>query len=398
MINQLFKSFFTNKTRNILTKKQETDILYNIEIINFKRMQLLLIILLIIEILFIAFVDIQNLRNSGINITWTDKRYFILHLLLLIVASVGIIVITILIKNDRGELKRIHRVVIPALTIIMLVLVSIINGLDQIKIGYTSSVFIANMLICCAVIMIRFPVNLLVYSVPFSTFIVGLIVFQKNPALLNSNIINGTIFFIAVIIISTIIYNSQFNQMSKNILLEEANQKLNYMSNHDPLTGLLNRRSFQIHAQQKMEIINQYNKEASLMLIDIDYFKNINDEFGHPIGDIILKEVSNILLENIKDIDLATRWGGEEFLILLLKTSINDAYVLANKIRVTIEKKIIIIDTFKISITASFGITQLKGNFSNSFDASYKLVDKALYQAKKQGRNQVVIAPFTKED
>lgn len=396
MINALFKSPFSNKASSILTKKQKDAILYDIEITNFKRMKLLLIALLIVEILFIAFVDMPNLRDSGTNITWTDKRYFILHLLLLLVASVGIIVIRILIKNDRGELKKIYKLINPSLTMIMLILVSIINGLDQIKIGYTSSVFVANMIICCAVVLIRFPVNLLVYSVPFSTFIGGLIVFQKNTALLNSNIVNGTIFFIGAIIISTIIYNSQFNQISKNILLEEANQKLNYMSNHDPLTNLSNRRYFEIHAQQKTA--NQYTEDTALLLMDIDHFKNINDKFGHPIGDIVLKEVSNVLLENIKDADLVTRWGGEEFLILLLQTSVDEAYVLANKIRIAIENKIILIDEFKINITASFGVAQLKGNFSDSFDASYKLADKALYQAKKQGRNQVVIAPFKKEE
>lgn len=397
MINLLIQSLFFNKTSGFLTKKQEAAILYDIENINFKRMKLFLIILLIIEILFIVCVDIPNLRNSGICITWTDKRYFILHLLLLLVCSVGIILIKTFVKSDNGELKKIHKIIIPALTMIILILISIINGLDQIKIGHTSSVFIANMLIFGAVILIRFPVNLLVYFVPFSTFIGGLIVFQKNPALLNSNIINGTIFFIATIVISKFIYNSQFDQIYKNILLKEANQKLNYMSSHDPLTDLLNRRSFELLAKQKMETANQFEIDAVLVIMDIDHFKNINDKFGHPIGDMVLKEVSNILVENIKNTDLATRWGGEEFLILLLHTSINEAYILANKMRLEIENKIIAIDKFKVNITASFGLAQLEGNFPDSFDTSYKLADDALYQAKNQGRNQVVIASFTKQ-
>lgn len=397
MKNQLFPSFFLDKTRNLLTKEQETAIIHDIEIINFKRLKIFLIILLIIEILFIGFADIPNLRNNGINVTWTDKRYFVLHLLLSIVAFAGIIITKILIKNDKGELKKIHKIVVPGLTMAMLVLISLINGLDQIKIGSTSSIFIANLVICSAVIMIRFPVNLLVYSIPFSTFIGGLLVFQKDTALLNSNIINGTIYFIAVIIISKIIYDSQFNQLTKNILLEEANLKLNYMSNHDPLTGLSNRRNFEIHAKQKMVDMNQHGEESVLILIDIDHFKNVNDKFGHPIGDMVLKEVSNILLENIKDTDLATRWGGEEFIILIFQTPVHEAYLLANKIRVAIEKKSILIDEFKINITASFGVSPLKGDFSNSFDVSYKLADKALYKAKNQGRNQVVAASFTQD-
>jgi diguanylate cyclase (GGDEF)-like protein len=186
--------------------------------------------------------------------------------------------------------------------------------------------------------------------------------------------------------------------MTKNILLEDANQKLNYLSSHDPLTGLSNRRNFEIHVKQKMRSINQYKDKASLVLIDVDHFKNINDKFGHPIGDIILKELSNILLENIKDTDLAARWGGEEFVILLPKTSIDEASILADKIRTAIEKKVITIDDFQIKITASFGVSQLKGNFSTSFDSSFKLADKALYEAKSRGRNCVVIASYIEEE
>lgn len=396
MINQLFKSLFINTVNNLLTKEQKAVILHDIEIINYKRMKLLLAIYIIIELLFIKFVDIPNLRSNSINITWTDKRYFILHLLILIVASAGIIVMKIFIKNNTDKSKKINRIVVPVLIMVILVLISIINGLDQIKIGNSSSVFISNMIICSAVILIRFPIDLLVYSVPFSTFIWGLLTFQKDHALLHSNILNGSIFFVAAIIISKIVYDSHINQMYKNIMLEEVNLKLIHISNHDPLTGLSNRRNFEIETKQKMEILMQHGQEASLILLDIDHFKNVNDKFGHPIGDIVLKEISNILLENIKATDLASRWGGEEFLIFLPQTSIDEAYALANKIRVAIESKVIKADNFKINITASFGVTQLKDNFSNSFYASYKLVDNALYKAKSQGRNQVVVASFSK--
>jgi diguanylate cyclase (GGDEF)-like protein len=397
MINQLFKWFFVNKTKGSLSKEQEDIILHNIEIINLKRLKVILITLLVIEFLFIIFVDIPNFATINVNATWSDKRYFILHLLLSIVACIGIILVKRLIKKDKGEQKAIYKIVTSAFIIIILVLISIINGLDQIKIGYTSSVFIATLLICCAVILINFPLSIIVYLIPFTSFITCLVIFQKDPRLLNSNVINGSIYFIAVLIISKEFYNGQYDQMANNLLLKESNKKLDYLSSHDPLTGLSNRRNFEIHAQQKMELISEYKRESAIILIDIDYFKNINDKFGHPTGDIVLKEVSNIFIENIKDADLATRWGGEEFLILLLQTSINEAYELADKIRLIIEKKIIIIGSSEINLTASFGIAHLKGNFSASFDASYKLADKALYQAKRQGRNQVVIAPLTTE-
>lgn len=398
MLNRLLNSFSINRPDYTLTKEQEAVIIHDIEIINFKRMKLFLFILLIVEIFFIIFSDIPSLINSTLNGIWSDRRYFIIHILLLIVSLVGISVINTLIKNDNGILKKIYRIITPGLTIIILVLVSLLNGLDQIKTGPSSSVFIANILICSAVIIIKFPINFFVYVIPFTTFIGGLFLFQKDSALLYSNVINGTIFFVAVIIISKAMYDHQYDQIFTNIILKKINLKLDYISSHDPLTGLSNRRSFEIQAKQNMEEINQNSEEAALVLIDIDHFKYINDTFGHPIGDMVLKEVSSILLENLKETDLVARWGGEEFILLLSSSSIKEAYEFCNKIRVAIEKKIMIFDEFKINITASFGVAKLAGNFSNSFNTSYKLADKALYQCKNRGRNQVIIGSSTKDD
>jgi diguanylate cyclase (GGDEF)-like protein len=241
--------------------------------------------------------------------------------------------------------------------------------------------------------MFKFPLNLAIYSIPFLTYLYGLIKFQHNSELLISNSINGLIFFLAVIIISTTIYNHHYEEIAKSILLEEANSKLTYLSNHDPLTELLNRRSFGIQVAEKMKEIPKAKESAALLLIDIDHYKQINDQFGHPIGDIVLKEISLILRNHIKTTDLATRWGGEEFLIFLSQTSINEAYSLADNIRLSIQNKEISVDKFNIQVTVSLGVSILKNNFPNSFDTSYKAADTALYKAKNQGRNQVVMAP-----
>jgi len=281
---------------------------------------------------------------------------------------------------------------------LLLSLIAIMNSFDQVKSGYISSVFIANLIIFSAVIMLRFPLNLPVYLIPFLTYLGGLVTFQHNSELLISNSINGLIFFLAVILISTGIYNYHWEEITKNIVLEEINLKLNYMSSHAPLTGLLNRRSFGIKVAEKMKIITETKELATLIWVDIDHFKHVNDKFGHPIGDIVLKEVSHILIEHIKTTDLVTRWGGEEFIIFLFQTSIDETYALANKIRLAIQNKVILADEFQIQITASFGVSLLKDNFSDSFDTSYKAADAALYKAKNQGRNQVVIASLDTEE
>lgn len=386
------KLYFFYKPNYTLTREQKCNIIHDINVTNLARMKLILIVLAIVEILFILFNDIPYLTNPSSNIIWHDSRFFILHLLLLFVSIIGFVLIKILTKYEEHKLENIYKLLISILTILILSLIALINGLDQVTHENMSSVFIANLIIFSSVILLKFPLSLAVYFIPFLTYLGGLLVFQHNTDLLISNSINGLIFFLAVILISTVIYNYHYQEIAKNIVLEETIFKLNYMSNHDSLTGLLNRRSFGTQVAEKMKIITETKKLAALILLDIDHFKNINDQFGHPIGDIVLMEVSHILMDHMKTNDLATRWGGEEFLIFLFQTSIDEAYVLADNIRLAIENKVILADKFQIHITASFGISILKDNFSNSFDTSYKSADAALYQAKNQGRNKVIIA------
>lgn len=386
------KLYFLKKPNLNLTKDQNANVVHDINVTNFARMKLILIIFIIVEILFILFNDIPYLINPSSNVIWNDSNYLSLHSLNVFISFIGIILIKFLTKCDKNKFKLIHKFLIPTLTILILSFMALISGLDQSKTGNVSSVFIANLIMFSAVIMLRFPLNLAVYSIPFSAYLGGLVIFQHDTYLLITNIINGFIFFLAIIIISTEIHNSNYEKIAQNIILKETNSKLNYMSSHDPLTELLNRRSFSNQVSEKMRIIGNSKKIAALILIDIDHFKHVNDKFGHPVGDIVLKEVSKIIVKHIKTTDLATRWGGEEFLIFLFKTSVNGAYALAENIRLEIQNKVIDADKFQIQITASFGISLLKDNFSNSFDTSYKSADVALYEAKNQGRNQVVIA------
>lgn len=392
------KLHFFNKPNYTLTKEQRYNIIHNINVTNLTRMKLILVIFIIVEILFILFNDIPYIINPSSDVIWNDSRFFILHLLLLFVSTIGFILINILNKYEERNFENICKLLISILTTLILSLMALINGLDQVIHENISDVFIANLIIFSGVILLRFPLNLTVYLIPFLTYLGGLAVFEHNTDSLITNSINGLIYFLAVVLISTIIYNYHYEEISKNIILEEANSKLKYMSNHDPLTGLLNRRSFLVQVAEKMRIITETKKLAALILVDIDHFKQVNDKFGHPIGDILLQEVSHILMEHMKTNDLVTRLGGEEFLIFLYQTSIDEAYALADNIRLSIQNKVILADKFEIQITASFGISLLKDNFSNSFDTSYKAADIALYQAKKQGRNKVIISSLdTKE-
>lgn len=121
-------------------------------------------------------------------------------------------------------------------------------------------------------------------------------------------------------------------------------------------------------------------------MIDIDYFKKINDSYGHDVGDEVLIKLSKVLLENIRKVDILARWGGEEFAILMPKINAGEAYKMLEKLRKTIEGTRLIND---ISITISVGVTELKN--TDTFDDLVKRTDEALYKAKNSGRNNVQV-------
>ena len=142
------------------------------------------------------------------------------------------------------------------------------------------------------------------------------------------------------------------------------------------------------------EFINykKNKKKFSLIIADIDYFKNINDSFGHDCGDQVLKTISQNLQDAVQELGFASRWGGEEFLILLPETEIEDARILADKIRKITEKEIMKYNGIEFSITLTFGVTVNEDY--EMIDDTIKKADAALYEGKSQGRNRVILHYF----
>ena len=164
----------------------------------------------------------------------------------------------------------------------------------------------------------------------------------------------------------------------------------------DALTGFYNRR--QLEERIKQEVSNAKRQKAPLcgIMTDIDYFKNVNDTYGHAVGDLVLKTIAKIIRGQLREYDIAGRYGGEEFSILLPFTKIEEAQMVAERLRKTIESKVIDIskvnnenDVKSINITLSLGIYEMKD--TDNDEDLLKKADKALYQAKNTGRNKVVI-------
>ena len=162
----------------------------------------------------------------------------------------------------------------------------------------------------------------------------------------------------------------------------------------DALTGLKNRRYFNQRVIEEVALSNRYKLPLSLILIDVDHFKKINDTFGHQIGDIVLTNLSKLILETVRDSDIVARYGGEEIAIITPNTAKAEAEQLAERLRAKIETTTVaIVETTQeiVQVTISAGICSLSPVITDQ-NALLEESDQALYLAKKYGRNRVVVS------
>jgi len=166
-------------------------------------------------------------------------------------------------------------------------------------------------------------------------------------------------------------------------------QTLRESATIDPLTGLYNRRFLQEHTQQLISGVLRRKSQIGLLLCDLDYFKQVNDTYGHDAGDLLLKEVAIILRSSVRESDVVIRFGGEEFLVLFFDTEAGQAQQVAEKIRLAVEKMRVNINGETLHKTISVGLSEFPGD-TDGFWQAIKYADVALYQAKEQGRNRVL--------
>lgn len=174
--------------------------------------------------------------------------------------------------------------------------------------------------------------------------------------------------------------------------LEEKNRKLERLATLDPLTAIANRAHFLDVAAREVARMRRSDGRAALVLMDLDRFKTINDEHGHPVGDAILRAVAAILVGELRPVDVVARFGGEEFALLLPDATPEDGAAVAERIRRVIEALRVSTAGQPLELTASFGVAALGTEGPDPVHAAYAAADRALYRAKALGRNRVCIA------
>jgi len=169
-------------------------------------------------------------------------------------------------------------------------------------------------------------------------------------------------------------------------------EKLEELATTDALTGAYNRGHFNHTIEDEFKRSTRYKLPLSLIIMDADHFKSVNDDYGHPAGDAFLIALANELKKLVRDTDIAARFGGEEFAVILPQTDIDEAMILAERIRAGVEKMSIEHDGQKITRTVSVGVSTLKEGETKSTHQLLTVADQALYIAKESGRNRVVKA------
>ncbi len=174
---------------------------------------------------------------------------------------------------------------------------------------------------------------------------------------------------------------------AKNRVLSETNTRLQALATTDPLTGLANHRALVAALEHELARAYRYRHECSILFLDIDHFKALNDGYGHAVGDSVLRDFASLLQQQIREIDVPGRWGGEEFLVILPETGEQEARVIAERARSAVAAHAFTMGG-GMSLTCSIGIATFPGD-ARERDGLVTCADQAMYAAKKLGRNQV---------
>jgi len=195
----------------------------------------------------------------------------------------------------------------------------------------------------------------------------------------------------AILAVSIAIWYSDFLKSRSLTDLEETKAQLNFYATIDPLTNTFNRRHFLKLSEDKINGTHSPKEKSSFLLFDIDHFKNINVEHGHIVGDQVLQGIAQTCTQNLRTEDILGRFGGEEYVVFLPKTRLEDTRNIAERLRLLIEQTPVQIEIGPIQATISIGLAIMEKPDSTSVDQLLSRADRAMYLAKQASRNRVMI-------
>ena len=368
---KLIKAFFDNK-----------NVLDECALINTRRIYLISIIAIplhIISILLFAFTKSED-------ITW--KQGIIGCHSVLLVFMVVFLLIT----------RRLRKKTVPdrAMFVLQYMLVAVIMTLGIIIVVFDQMVmtnitaFVLMCIIVGIILLIRPLVSLIIYVITYVMYYFLLMLTITDAQMLLTNRVNGVIAVGIGFFLSCILWHYNYMNIIQMRRIEAQQKQLEQMAYFDPLTDLPNRRLLEKLIKREIASIRRYGHETAIIILDLDNFKSINDTYGHPVGDNMLRQFADFLTANVRETDTVARFGGEEFIILMPQTSAEEGCIFAERLRQLIMEKRFTVGSVTLQITASFGVSSMRDIIDcDSMDDYYFLADKALYLAKQNGKNRV---------
>lgn len=383
---------------------------FRLDLVTIRRMHRYLPVLAALHLLMLLVIDLPSIQRARSGVTgtalgagepvWLPISYLLLRLAMLGCWAVGIAHVRRVLRGlppgsepaehhrTLGAASRANEVALGLIGVAGLSALAGVAVLDQLRSGDVLT-FTMAMLIIAGVLLMRPPLNVVILGVPFVVFLTGLLALQDDTALLTANLANSGVMLATSLVISAVLYNAQFRQQADALLLERANLRLDRLSLHDQLTGLPNRRRFTLAFEQEVERLRRGHGRAFLVIADLDRFKAINDRGGHPAGDAVLCLTSAVLRDGVRATDVVSRWGGEEFLLLLVDADADTAVAVTERLRSDLEAAVTDHDGHAFTVTASFGITEVEAGEPDPLTGAYARADAAMYAAKQAGGNRV---------
>ena len=350
-------------------------------------------IIIVIEIV-LAAIDITT-SILKVSSQFHFSAYFFAYMLMILVSTAFLLYLNRAIKFKNKSAKRFYHAETVILIYITFILSwgSFISLMDQKRYGQLM-VFMVNMITCSVSFVFERRKTFLSYTVSLAILFIGLPFFQQNSNILIGDYVNISVFVAISWVCSRVLSYHYCNDFNNKSLLGKANRKLEELSLFDELTSLPNRRSYVKHMEAISDSILSEKSQLSVIMMDIDFFKQFNDLYGHKAGDECLIQVGAQIHSVVKDsADFAARLGGEEF--IYISTSANEEKIgmIAETIRAKIaDLKIPHSDSNNEYLSISLGTSTVHVGSKKDLWQCIELADKALYFAKSEGRNCVKIS------
>ena len=374
-----------NMKNNGITAEDKKTLQQELYYTNINRAKIYIVGLIVIH-LFLLVLDVRRLL-AGTLAEHSGYRYlYYLHIILTAGLVFFLALLYIFKASVPEEIRALHKIITIAFFAFLLLIAAAVSSIDQLIHGEITVYVIGLLALSVAVYLPILP-RFLLFVPAHILLLAGISLFQTDRDVLIGNYINSTLVFFIAGILSQIMYqNLKKNFFSKKIIRQQQ-ERLERMSLEDSLTGLRNRRYIDTKLMEEWDRAVRYDRDLAIAFADLDFFKKVNDSYGHNIGDEVLREIAVIFRGSIRGVDSVARYGGEEFLLLFPETDKDQAVTICEKVRRQTEDYPWDGVRQGLRLTVSLGVAGRRE--AETIADFIDLADKRLYTAKERGRNDI---------